>query len=123
MDILHLLFRLFRTMYARTCVLHNWGSILWPYPVMNEPSRRVSPSDAESSRLQEVERRLAVADFGPDFVPTDPTHLVKRQGVLGLPLAASHTVSLCPVREYCRLPVTSDVLFGRCRSHAYCGVI
>ncbi|XP_043222097.1 uncharacterized protein LOC122381686 [Amphibalanus amphitrite] len=50
--------------------------------------------DVESSLLQEVERRLAVADFGPDFVPTDPTHLVKRQGVLGLPLTAQHTEHL-----------------------------
>ncbi|XP_037076058.1 uncharacterized protein LOC119097116 [Pollicipes pollicipes] len=50
--------------------------------------------DSDNTALLEVERQLALADFGPDFVPTDPTHFVKRQGVLGRPLSTSHTADL-----------------------------
>lgn len=35
--------------------------------------------DHRYHKMAELERRLATADFGPDFIPTDPSHHLKRE--------------------------------------------
>ncbi|CAL4065637.1 unnamed protein product, partial [Meganyctiphanes norvegica] len=50
-------------------------------------------ADHRFHKMAEVERRLAIADFGPDFIPTDASHHLKRELTLRTNLSDHlHTV-------------------------------